>query len=69
MTDGQVLQVTPFCSVLGINALYAELKPGLDKLPEGRVRAPFNQSYGQREFHVSDEECTLIFFGEPVETP
>jgi len=34
------------------------------RLPEGRVRAPFNQPYGQREFHVIDEDSLLLFFGE-----
>ena len=42
------------------------MRPALSKLPVGRVRATFNQDYGQREFHVSDEDCTLTFFGEAV---
>ncbi len=52
--------------VKGLDSLYAELKTNLDKLPPGRVRAPFNQSYGQREFHVIDEDSLLIFFGESI---
>ena len=55
-----------YIDVEDIDALYALLRPSLDKLPANRVRAPFNQDYGQREFHVADEDCTLIFFGEPV---
>ncbi|MBV6658768.1 MAG: VOC family protein [Devosiaceae bacterium] len=55
-----------YIDVEGLDALYAQLEPGLADLPEGRVRAPFDQAYGQREFHVIDEDCTLIFFGEPV---
>ncbi|MAS05232.1 MAG: glyoxalase/bleomycin resistance/extradiol dioxygenase family protein [Ahrensia sp.] len=55
-----------YIDVEGIDALYAELKPKLDMLPPGRVRAPFDQDYGQREFHVIDEGAMLIFFGEPV---
>ncbi len=55
-----------YLDVEGIDELYAEMKPALDRLPEGRVRAPFNQDYGQREFHVADEDCTLVFFGEAV---
>jgi hypothetical protein len=35
-------------------------------LPDGRVRAPFDQPYGQREFHVLDEDGTLVFFGEAI---
>ena len=55
-----------YVDVEGLDALYAALKPKLDVLPEGRVRAPFDQAYGQREFHVIDEDCTLVFFGEAM---
>lgn len=55
-----------YIDVEGIDALYENMRPMLDTLPEGRVRAPFDQPYGQREIHVSDEDCTLVFFGEPV---
>ncbi|MEM9442035.1 MAG: VOC family protein [Pseudomonadota bacterium] len=55
-----------YIDVRDIDALYASLKPKLEMLPKERVRAPFNQDYGQREFHVADEDCTLIFFGEAV---
>ena len=52
--------------VEGLDDLYRALKPKLSQLPEGRVRAPFDQEYGQREFHVADEDCTLVFFGEGI---
>ncbi len=55
-----------YIDVDGIDELYEALRAKLDALPKGRVRAPFNQDYGQREFHVIDEDCTLIFFGEAV---
>ena len=55
-----------YIDVEGLDALYQDLKPALDTLPDGRVRAPFDQPYGQREFHVADEDCTLIFFGEGI---
>lgn len=55
-----------YIDVKGVDALYAGLKPALEVLPKGRVRAPFDQPYGQREFHVADEDCTLVFFGETV---
>ncbi|PIE13342.1 MAG: hypothetical protein CSA70_05470 [Rhodobacterales bacterium] len=70
-------QITPFvrCTSLdrqtafsidvdGIDAHYAAMGPALSTLTEGRVRAPFHQPYGQREFHVADENCTPVFFGE-----
>jgi len=55
-----------YIDVDGIDDLYETLLPALSTLPNGRVQAPFNQDYGQREFHVSDEDCTLVFFGEGV---
>ena len=50
--------------VRGLDALYAALKPQLDTLPEGRVRPPFDQPYGVREFHVKDPDGCLLFFAE-----
>ncbi|MEL7260253.1 MAG: VOC family protein [Pseudomonadota bacterium] len=55
-----------YIEVNGLDALFAAFKPKLDTLDAGRVRAPFDQDYGQREFHVSDEDCTLVFFGEAI---
>jgi catechol 2,3-dioxygenase-like lactoylglutathione lyase family enzyme len=55
-----------YIDVQDIDALYADMQPALSKLPKERVRAPFNQDYGQREFHVIDADCTLIFFGEAI---
>jgi hypothetical protein len=55
-----------YIDVTDIDALYESLETDLSTLPQGRVRAPFNQDYGQREFHVIDEDCTLIFFGEAI---
>ncbi|WP_108837565.1 VOC family protein [Tateyamaria sp. Alg231-49] len=55
-----------YVDVVGLDDLFALMKPKLDTLADGRVRAPFDQDYGQREFHVKDEDCTLIFFGEAL---
>lgn len=57
------MQLACYVDVDDVDALWAELSPALDGLPEGRVRAPFDQPYGQREFHVIDEDAMLIFFG------
>ena len=59
-------QMSFYIDVEELDLLYHSLKSKLQRLPEGRVRPPFDQAYGQREFHVADEDCTLIFFGEPV---
>lgn len=58
-----------YIDVRGIDAVFDEMKPALDQLDPKRVRAPFDQPYGQREFHVADEDCTLIFFGEATGQP
>ena len=55
-----------YIDVQNLDGLYASLEPALSQLPDGRVRAPFDQDYGQREFHVIDEDCTLIFFGQKI---
>ncbi|MEP2945767.1 MAG: VOC family protein [Lentilitoribacter sp.] len=55
-----------YIDVTDIDPLYESLEAELSTLPQGRVRAPFNQDYGQREFHVIDEDCTLVFFGEAI---
>lgn len=52
-----------YIDVDDVDALWAELSPNLADLPKGRVRAPFNQVYNQREFHVIDEGACLLFFG------
>jgi len=59
-------QVHCYVDVSDLDNLYAELEPELTKLPQGRVRAPFDTDYGQREFHVIDPDVLLISFGEPI---
>ena len=60
--------ISSYIWVRDLDALWAELSPALNTLPEGRVRAPFVQSYGMREFHVKDPDGFLIFFGENADT-
>ncbi|MGV6803757.1 MAG: bleomycin resistance protein [Ruegeria sp.] len=55
-----------YIDVQDIDDLYDSLRPKLKDLPKARVRAPFDQPYGQREFHVLDEDGTLVFFGESI---
>lgn len=50
--------------VNGLDRLWSALAPALESLPEGRVRAPFDQPYGVREFHVKDPDGCLLFFAE-----
>ncbi len=53
--------------VRGVDALYETLEAKLSQLPQGRVRAPFDQPYGMREFHVKDPDGCLLFFGEDID--
>ncbi|MEM1306647.1 MAG: VOC family protein [Pseudomonadota bacterium] len=57
-----------YIDVENSNALYDELKPGLDGLPSERVRGPHDTFYGQREFHVIDGDTTLVL-GSPIVAP
>ncbi|MCG8537001.1 MAG: hypothetical protein MI808_18060 [Pseudomonadales bacterium] len=65
--DGDVGQLSCYIVVDGIDDLYNELSDKLLKLPENRVRPPFDQAYGMREFHVIDLDSLLIFFGEAIQ--
>jgi catechol 2,3-dioxygenase-like lactoylglutathione lyase family enzyme len=62
---GQVLAVQVW--VDDLTALWEELEPGLDALPAGRVRPPFLQPYGVREFHVKDPDGFLMLFSEAAD--
>ncbi len=59
-------QIASYVWVEDLDELYNSLKGGLDGLPEGRFRKPFNQPYGMREFHVKDPDGFLLFFGEYI---
>ena len=65
-TDIAAQQNAFYIDTKELDAVYLDMKPKLDPLPEGRVRSPFNQDYGQREFHVLDPDGTLVFFGEAL---
>ncbi len=56
--------ISVYLWVKHLDALYELLKPKLEALPAGRVRAPFTQDYGMREFHVKDPDGCLLLFGE-----
>ncbi len=53
--------------VADLAALWEEVGPRLADLPEGRVRAPFRQPYGVREFHVKDPDGFLMLFAEAAD--
>ncbi|NOD34164.1 MULTISPECIES: VOC family protein [unclassified Ruegeria] len=55
-----------YIDVDDVDGLYESRRAGLADLPKGRVRPPFDQPYLQREFHVLDEDGTLVFFGQDI---
>ncbi len=63
--DLKARQHSFYIDVEDIDGLFGEVGPGLEGRFDCQVRAPFDQDYGQREFHVSYDH-TLIFFGEGI---
>jgi catechol 2,3-dioxygenase-like lactoylglutathione lyase family enzyme len=55
-----------YIDVRDVDALYAELKPKLDTLPNGDVYGPVDQSYGQRELVVLVPDGNLLAFGQMI---
>jgi catechol 2,3-dioxygenase-like lactoylglutathione lyase family enzyme len=51
----------------GLDALWAEIGPAVADLPQWRVRAPFTQPFGTREFHLKDPDGFLLLFAEEPE--
>ncbi len=45
-----------------VDTMWRELKTGLEVLPEGQYRAPFDQPYGTRELHVKCPDGFLMLF-------
>lgn len=65
--DATASHFSVYLWVNGIDLLYRDLTPKLQRLDPERVRAPFDQPYGMREFHVKDPDGCLLMFGQPVE--
>jgi hypothetical protein len=53
-----------YYDVRDVDALYAELKPKLDKLPKGDVYGPADKHYGQRELLILAPDGDLVCFGQ-----
>lgn len=71
ITDRDALQATgrhfsAYLWVEGIDRLWDEIAPRAADLPDWRMRAPFDQPYGMREFHLRDPDGFLLFFAEPA---
>jgi catechol 2,3-dioxygenase-like lactoylglutathione lyase family enzyme len=53
-----------YFDVRDVDALYAELKPKLDKLPEGDVHGPADKPYHERELLILAPDGDLVCFGQ-----
>ncbi|MFK7992594.1 MAG: VOC family protein [Granulosicoccus sp.] len=61
-------QQSIYIDVDDVDALYMSIANQLKNIHKERVKPPFNQDYGQREFHIIDEDCTLIYFGQSIKS-
>lgn len=58
-----------YIDCLDVDALYAELKPKLDSLPERDVKGPIDRpNYGMRELMVLGPDGNFIVFAQTTET-
>ncbi len=55
-----------YIDVDDVDALYAELKPKLDALPQGDVHGPADKPYGQRELCILAPDGNLLVFGHTI---
>lgn len=55
-----------YIDVRDVDALYAELKPKLDRFPHGDVHGPANKPYGQRELCILAPDGDLVVFGQAI---
>lgn len=55
-----------YLDVRDVDGIHAELKPGLDALPEGDVHGPADKEYGQRELLIRAPDGQLFVFGAEI---
>ncbi len=56
-----------YIDVEDVEALHAELKPVLDRMPPGDVHGPADKEYGQRELCILAPDGNLLVFGQSIE--
>ena len=65
LMDTKPNQQSLYFRVSGVDSLWAKIEPLLDGV---KTRAPFDQNYSMREFHlIIPETNTLLFVGEPIQ--
>jgi catechol 2,3-dioxygenase-like lactoylglutathione lyase family enzyme len=55
-----------YVDVTDVDAIYRELKPKLDRLPQGDVYGPVDQPYDQRELCILAPDGDLFVFGAAI---
>jgi catechol 2,3-dioxygenase-like lactoylglutathione lyase family enzyme len=55
-----------YVDVEDVDTIYRELKPKLDRLPQGEVFGPIDQPYDQRELCILAPDGDLFVFGAPI---
>lgn len=55
-----------YIDVRDVDAVHADLKPKLDRLPPGDVHGPADKPYGQRELLVRAPDGNLLAFGSAI---
>lgn len=55
-----------YMDVRDVDAIAAELRPGLQHLPADHVYGPVNQTYGQREFMILAPDGGVVVFGQGI---
>ena len=63
--DDPARQTTVYIDVEDTDAEFETYRGALEKLPKGKMRPPFDQPYGQREFHAI-HEAILIMVGQRI---
>jgi catechol 2,3-dioxygenase-like lactoylglutathione lyase family enzyme len=55
-----------YIDVRDVDALFAELKPKLETLPQGHWMGPRDQPYGQRELMILAPDGNILAFGQAM---
>ncbi|MEM9972427.1 MAG: VOC family protein [Pseudomonadota bacterium] len=58
-------EVSVYICADDVDAYFETHRTAIEALPEAHRRAPFDQEYGQREFHLT-HGCCLFFVGQPT---
>jgi catechol 2,3-dioxygenase-like lactoylglutathione lyase family enzyme len=55
-----------YIDVRDLDVVLNQLRPKLSQLPEGEVRGPVDQPYGQRELMIRTPDGNVLVFGQAI---